>query len=224
MRRPSAAVGGRRLLVGLRRHLFTAGAIGDRFGAEGALQLGLIGLLLCRVARHLVDRECADHRLAGPHRVHVPRSSCRRRCAILVSLRPSQRTKAIAIWAGVAGVRARSDRWRTAGCSATSGSVASVNIPFVSSHSCSGRSSCPCRAIGGSQLISSARSFDRRHLGDRLRIDPGARRRMDERRATRRVRRRAHPRRVRVVESRVDEPMLDMKYFQIPHSARGPRG
>ena len=83
--------------------LFTAGAIGDRFGRKGALQLGLVGFFLAALLATASTEMWQIIALRGPswvrRRVHhaVDAVDPRER------LRPDERTKAIAIWAGVIG-------------------------------------------------------------------------------------------------------------------------
>ncbi len=135
---------------------------------------------------------------------------------------PHERTKAIAIWAGVTGgagaLGPLASGWLLGHF--WYGSVFLVNVPIVLIALVLGAFLVPTsQRSGGGQARSRRRgSFDRRDLVARLRTDPGARRRMDEWRATRRVRaRRASCSPLFVWwESRVDEPMLDMKYFRNP--------
>jgi EmrB/QacA subfamily drug resistance transporter len=83
--------------------LFTAGAIGDRFGRKGALQLGLLGYL-CGAA--LASSSTAMWQLIACRAVMggcaafiMPST-----LSILVNVFPAhERAKAIAIWAGVTG-------------------------------------------------------------------------------------------------------------------------
>ena len=83
--------------------LFTAGAIGDRFGRKGALQLGLIGFLVGTLLAsfstemwHII----ACRAFMGGCAAFIMPSTL----SILVNVFPAhERTKAIAIWAGVSG-------------------------------------------------------------------------------------------------------------------------
>jgi EmrB/QacA subfamily drug resistance transporter len=83
--------------------LFTAGAIGDRFGRKGALQLGLIGFFfaaLLATASTEMWQIIASRALMGACAAFIMPSTL----SILVNVfGPHERTKAIAIWAGVAG-------------------------------------------------------------------------------------------------------------------------
>jgi MFS transporter, DHA2 family, integral membrane protein len=83
--------------------LFTAGAIGDRFGRKGALQFGLVGFL-AGVALASVSKEMwqliACRALMGGCAAFIMPSTL----SILVNIfPPEERAKAIAIWAGVTG-------------------------------------------------------------------------------------------------------------------------
>ena len=83
--------------------LFTAGAIGDRFGRKGALQLGLVGFFvaaLLATASTEMWQIIASRALMGACAAFIMPSTL----SILVNVfGPHERTKAIAIWAGVAG-------------------------------------------------------------------------------------------------------------------------
>jgi EmrB/QacA subfamily drug resistance transporter len=83
--------------------LFTAGAIGDRFGRKGALQLGLLGYL-CGAAlassSSAMWQLIASRALMGGCAAFIMPSTL----SILVNVFPAhERAKAIAIWAGVTG-------------------------------------------------------------------------------------------------------------------------
>ena len=83
--------------------LFTAGAIGDRFGRKGALQLGLIGFLVGTLLASLSTEMwhiIACRAFMGACAAFIMPSTL----SILVNVFPAhERTKAIAIWAGVSG-------------------------------------------------------------------------------------------------------------------------
>ncbi|HTN80570.1 MAG TPA: DHA2 family efflux MFS transporter permease subunit [Acidimicrobiales bacterium] len=83
--------------------LFTAGAIGDRFGRKGALQLGLIGFLFGTLLASLSTEMwhiIACRAFMGACAAFIMPSTL----SILVNVFPAhERTKAIAIWAGVSG-------------------------------------------------------------------------------------------------------------------------
>jgi EmrB/QacA subfamily drug resistance transporter len=83
--------------------LFTAGAIGDRFGRKGALQLGLAGFLAgvaLASASTAMWQLIACRALMGACAAFIMPSTL----SILVNVfPPEERTKAIAIWAGVTG-------------------------------------------------------------------------------------------------------------------------
>jgi EmrB/QacA subfamily drug resistance transporter len=83
--------------------LFTAGAIGDRFGRKGALQLGLVGFLAGAVlasASTAMWQLIACRALMGACAAFIMPSTL----SILVNVFPAgERAKAIAIWAGVTG-------------------------------------------------------------------------------------------------------------------------
>jgi EmrB/QacA subfamily drug resistance transporter len=83
--------------------LFTAGAIGDRFGRKGALQLGLLGFLvgvaLASASTHMWEL-IACRAFMGACAAFIMPSTL----SILVNIfPPHERAKAIAIWAGVTG-------------------------------------------------------------------------------------------------------------------------
>lgn len=83
--------------------LFTAGAIGDRFGRKGVLQLGLVGFMVGSLLAamstemwHIV----ACRAFMGACAAFIMPSTL----SILVNVFPArERTKAIAVWAGVSG-------------------------------------------------------------------------------------------------------------------------
>lgn len=83
--------------------LFSAGAIGDRFGRKGALQLGLIGFLVCCLLASMATsmwQLIACRALMGGCAAFIMPSTL----SILVNIfPPHERQKAIAIWAGVSG-------------------------------------------------------------------------------------------------------------------------
>ncbi|MEY2403258.1 MAG: hypothetical protein QOD38_809 [Acidimicrobiaceae bacterium] len=83
--------------------LFSAGAIGDRFGRKGALQLGLAGFLVAVVlasAATSMWQLVACRALMGACAAFIMPSTL----SILVNVfPPEERAKAIAVWAGVTG-------------------------------------------------------------------------------------------------------------------------
>src|SRR5687768_9674768 len=83
--------------------LFTAGSMGDRFGRKGALQVGLVLFLLGTVAAALATSSSgvvAARALMGLAAAFVMPSTL----SILTNVFPaSERPKAIAVWAGIAG-------------------------------------------------------------------------------------------------------------------------
>ncbi|MFN8040108.1 MAG: DHA2 family efflux MFS transporter permease subunit [Acidimicrobiales bacterium] len=83
--------------------LFTTGALGDRYGRKGALQLGLVLFMLACVAASLstsMPQLIACRALMGVGAALIMPSTL----SILVNVfPPDERTKAIAIWAGVTG-------------------------------------------------------------------------------------------------------------------------
>src|SRR4029079_3679723 len=83
--------------------LFTSGAIGDRFGRKGALQFGLVVYVLaCLYAAwsNSMGELIAARATMGLGAAFIMPSTL----SILVNLfPPHERTKAIAIWAGVVG-------------------------------------------------------------------------------------------------------------------------
>ena len=83
--------------------LFSTGAIGDRFGRKGALQLGLVGFLVSAVLASLSTEMwqlIASRALMGAAAAFIMPSTL----SILVNVfPPGERAKAIAIWAGTAG-------------------------------------------------------------------------------------------------------------------------
>src|SRR5580765_6260878 len=83
--------------------LFTAGALGDRFGRKGALQLGLLGFLVSAAlasASTEMWQLIGCRALMGACAAFIMPSTL----SILVNVfPPHERAKAIAIWAGVTG-------------------------------------------------------------------------------------------------------------------------
>ena len=83
--------------------LFTAGAIGDRFGRKGVLQAGLLGFLVAAALASEASsmwQLIACRALMGAAAAFIMPSTL----SILVNIfPPHERTKAIAIWAGVTG-------------------------------------------------------------------------------------------------------------------------
>ncbi len=83
--------------------LFSSGAIGDRFGRKGALQFGLIGFLAASVVATLSTEMwqlIGSRALMGAAAAFIMPATL----SILVNVfPPDERTKAIAIWAGVTG-------------------------------------------------------------------------------------------------------------------------
>ena len=83
--------------------LFTAGALGDRFGRKGALQLGLLGFLAgvaLAAASTQMWQLIACRALMGGCAAFIMPSTL----SILVNIFPAdERAKAIGIWAGVTG-------------------------------------------------------------------------------------------------------------------------
>ncbi|MDQ1520461.1 MAG: hypothetical protein QOI55_1534 [Actinomycetota bacterium] len=83
--------------------LFTAGALGDRFGRKGALQFGLVGFLAGAALASMSTsmwQLIACRALMGASAAFIMPSTL----SILVNIfPPHERAKAIAIWAGVTG-------------------------------------------------------------------------------------------------------------------------
>lgn len=83
--------------------LFSTGAIGDRFGRKGALQLGLLGFLVAAVLASMSTEMwqlIACRALMGAAAAFIMPSTL----SIVVNVFPAEeRTKAIAIWAGTTG-------------------------------------------------------------------------------------------------------------------------
>jgi EmrB/QacA subfamily drug resistance transporter len=83
--------------------LFIGGALGDRFGRKGTLQLGLIGFILAAAAASMateMSQIIACRALMGGAAAFIMPSTL----SILVNVfPPEERTKAIAIWAGTTG-------------------------------------------------------------------------------------------------------------------------
>ena len=92
------------VLVGVRRLLFTSGALGDRFGRKGALQLGLgIFFLASLVASQAtnINQIIACRAVMGLGAAFIMPSTL----SILVNVfPPGERAKAIAIWATTTGI------------------------------------------------------------------------------------------------------------------------
>jgi EmrB/QacA subfamily drug resistance transporter len=113
--------------------LFTAGAIGDRFGRKGALQLGLLGFLLAAVlasASTEMWQLIASRALMGASAAFIMPSTL----SILVNVfPPEERAKAIAVWAGVTGAAGAigpvSSGWLLGHF--WYGSVFLINIPII---------------------------------------------------------------------------------------------
>jgi EmrB/QacA subfamily drug resistance transporter len=83
--------------------LFTAGALGDRFGRKGALQLGLFGFL---IAAAMASRATEMWQLIGCRALMGGAAAfiMPSTLSILVNVfPPDERARAIAIWAGVTG-------------------------------------------------------------------------------------------------------------------------
>jgi EmrB/QacA subfamily drug resistance transporter len=83
--------------------LFIGGALGDRFGRKGTLQLGLIGFIFAAAAASMANdmaQIIACRALMGGAAAFIMPSTL----SILVNVfPPEERTKAIAIWAGTTG-------------------------------------------------------------------------------------------------------------------------
>lgn len=113
--------------------LFSAGALGDRFGRKGALQLGLFvfltGAALASAATS-INQLIACRALMGAAAALIMPSTL----SILVNVfPPHERTRAIAIWAGVGGGSAAIGPVASGFLLAHFwyGSVFLVNVPFV---------------------------------------------------------------------------------------------
>ena len=101
--------------------LFTGGALGDRFGRKGALQFGLLVFVLGSLLAALAEPP-GPSSPAEPSWASAPLSSCRPRCrSSPTSSRPHERSRAIAIWAGISGAGAALGPSRAASSSSTSG-------------------------------------------------------------------------------------------------------
>jgi MFS transporter, DHA2 family, integral membrane protein len=113
--------------------LFTAGAIGDRYGRKGALQLGLVVYVLaCLFATwsHSMSELIAARATMGLGAAFIMPSTL----SILVNVfPPHERTKAIAIWAGVVGAAAAVGPVSTGLLLSRFwyGSVFLVNVPII---------------------------------------------------------------------------------------------
>jgi EmrB/QacA subfamily drug resistance transporter len=113
--------------------LFTAGAIGDRFGRKGALQLGLLGFLAAITlasASTQMWQLIACRALMGACAAFIMPSTL----SILVNVFPAdERGKAIAVWAGVTGAAGAigpvSSGWLLGHF--WFGSVFLVNVPII---------------------------------------------------------------------------------------------
>src|SRR5881397_1352997 len=113
--------------------LFTAGALGDRFGRKGALQLGLVGFLagvgLASMSTAMWQLIACRALMGGCAAFIMPST-----LSILVNVfSPQERAKAIAIWAGVTGgagaIGPVASGWLLN--SHAVGSVFLVNVPFL---------------------------------------------------------------------------------------------
>jgi EmrB/QacA subfamily drug resistance transporter len=113
--------------------LFTAGALGDRFGRKGALQFGLVGFLAGVVLASMSTamwQLIACRALMGACAAFIMPSTL----SILVNVfPPEERAKAIAIWAGVTGAAGAvgpvASGWLLGHF--WFGSVFLVNVPFI---------------------------------------------------------------------------------------------
>jgi EmrB/QacA subfamily drug resistance transporter len=113
--------------------LFTAGALGDRFGRKGALQLGLLGFLIGAVLASMSTamwQLIACRALMGGCAAFIMPSTL----SILVNVfPPHERAKAIAIWAAVTGAAGSigplASGWLLGHF--WFGSVFLVNVPFI---------------------------------------------------------------------------------------------
>ena len=103
--------------------LFTTGALGDRFGRKGALQLGLgmfaISAFLAAESTGMGQLIVCRALMGGAAALIMPST-----LSIIINIFPNhERPKAIAIWASIRGPRAASAPSRADTCSATSGSA-----------------------------------------------------------------------------------------------------
>lgn len=113
--------------------LFTTGAFGDRFGRKGALQIGLLVFLGACIGASLatsMNQLIAYRALMGVGAALIMPSTL----SILVNVfPPDERTKAIAIWAGVTGAAGAigpvASGWILGHYSY--GAVFLVNVPFL---------------------------------------------------------------------------------------------
>ena len=173
--------------------LFTTGALGDRFGRKGALQLGLLLFLIGAGARVACRPRCrqliACRAVMGAAAALIMPSTL----SIIVNIFPAhERPKAIAIWASVTGAAG------ALGPVASGyllghfwfGSVFLVNVPII-----------VVALVAGSFLVPKSRDPEEAALDPvgavlsivgivvaRLRADRGAEQRMDERGDAGRVR------------------------------------
>ena len=172
--------------------LFSTGALGDRFGRKGALQLGLVGFL---VAAALASESTQMWQLIacraamGASAALIMPSTL----SILVNVfPPHERTKAIAIWAATTGAAG------AIGPVASGlllghfwyGSVFLVNVPIIAVRADRGMvPRAPLTGSGAGQARPARRrAVDHRHLGARVRTHPGSRQGMGERLHARRLR------------------------------------
>jgi EmrB/QacA subfamily drug resistance transporter len=113
--------------------LFTAGALGDRFGRKGALQFGLLGFLLAAVlaaSSTAMWQLIACRALMGGSAAFIMPSTL----SILVNVfPPNERAKAIAIWAAVTGAAGAigpvASGWLLGHF--WYGSIFLINVPFI---------------------------------------------------------------------------------------------
>jgi EmrB/QacA subfamily drug resistance transporter len=113
--------------------LFTAGALGDRFGRKGALQFGLVGFLAGAVLASMATEMwqlIGCRALMGGCAAFIMPSTL----SILVNIfPPEERAKAIAIWAGVTGAAGAigpvASGWLLGHF--WLGSVFLINVPFI---------------------------------------------------------------------------------------------
>ena len=113
--------------------LFSTGALGDRFGRKGTLQLGLALFL---VAAAFAAKSTSISEIIACRAVMGAAAALIMPATLSIVINvfpPEERTKAIAIWASITGAAGGSGRSSAAGCSGTSGtaSVFLINVPII---------------------------------------------------------------------------------------------
>ena len=201
--------------------LLPAGALGDRFGRRGALIVGTAIFGVAAALSALAGSADRAHRAAARSWASAPRCSCPARCRPSPACsRPRSGPRRSASGPASPAPAAPSACWRRARCSSSSPGARSSSSPPRSPLVALRRrrsSSCPPRrpsehvAFDSAGSIALGLGIGRLVLG----IIEGPERGLDRPGHPHRPRRRRRaPRRVRAVELRTDEPLLDPRLFR----------